>query len=129
MSTSAEVLPGGRVAQEQLVDLPEVPVSVTPPAALLWSRVLTLASVLVTLFTLDQVTFVLGDFWLLQSLGLDSVFWRNFGMGARLYVAGFLLFALAVALPAYLVPLRAVARRKLLHTAFLLASVAALLAA
>lgn len=129
MSSSLGVSGGGQISEPTLPDLPEVALPVVPPAARVWSRAATLASVLVALFTLDQLTYLLGDFWLLQSLGLEQVFWTNFRMGARLYVAAFVLFAAAVAAPAYLHPLSRFARRKMVQVAFLVASVAAYLAA
>lgn len=129
MSSSAGVLREGRSEERLSAELPEVALPVAPPASLVWARGLTLASVLVTLFTLNQLTYLLGDFWLLKSLGLESVFWTNFRMGAKLYVAAFLIFSVAVALPAFLHPIGRYARRKILQTAFLVASVAAYLAA
>ena len=129
MSSSAEVVEEGKRHGALPAEFPPVALPSPPPAALLWSRVLTVASVLVTLFTLDQLTYLLGDLWLLRSLGLESVFWTNFRMGAKLYVGAFLLFGAAVAAPAFLHPVGAVARRKVLQAAFLIASVAALAAA
>ncbi|MFN2386027.1 MAG: UPF0182 family protein [Thermoanaerobaculia bacterium] len=129
MSSSAEVIEGGKTYPAPAAEFPPVALPSAPPAALLWSRVLTVASVLVTLFTLDQLTYLLGDLWLLRGLGLESVFWTNFRMGAKLYVGAFLLFGVAVAVPAFLHPVGRVARRKILQAAFLIASVAALIAA
>jgi len=129
MSSSAGVIEGAKPYDSPAAEFPAVALPLTPRAAVLWSRALTLASVLVTLFTLDQLTYLFGDLWLLRSLGLESVFWTNFRMGAKLYVAGFLLFALAVAAPAVLHPVSRVARRKVVQAAFLIASVAALVAA
>lgn len=129
MSSSIGVSGGGRASELTLPDLPEVALPAAPPASRVWSRAVTLASVLVTLFTLDQLTYLLGDFWLIRSLGLESVFWTNFRMGAKLYVAAFVLFAAAVAAPAYLHPLGRFARRKMFQAGFLVASIAAYLAA
>ena len=84
---------------------------------------------LVTLFTLDRLTVLLGNYWLLDSLNLKSVFWTNFKMGAQLYVAAFVVFAVAIALPAFRHPVPRSTRRFVVNTAFLVASVAAYLAA
>lgn len=58
-----------------------------------------LVGVFVLLYTLNLLTFLLGDYWLLQELGLESVFWTNFRMGAMLYVAALIVFAAAAILP------------------------------
>ncbi len=129
MSSSLGVSGGGRASELTLPDLPEVALPAAPPASRVWSRAVTLASLLVTLFTLDQLTYLLGDFWLIRSLGLESVFWTNFRMGAKLYVAAFVLFAASVAAPALLHSIGRFARRKMLEVGFLVASVAAYLAA
>ena len=90
---------GARPAERPL---PVVPLPQAPAAALLWSRGLTVASILVTLFTLDVITVLFSDYWLFESLGLTDVFWTNFRMGAELYVAAFVAFAAAIAAPAFL---------------------------
>src|SRR5690242_11825018 len=85
-------------------ELPRIELPQAPRAALLWSRGLVVASILVTLYTLDRLTVLFADYWLFGSLGVASVFWTNFWMGAELYVAAFILFAVAIAAPAYLTP-------------------------
>ncbi|HEX7252640.1 MAG TPA: hypothetical protein VF376_07150, partial [Thermoanaerobaculia bacterium] len=92
-------------------DLPAVELPRAPRAALLWSRGLVVASILVTLYTLDRLTVLFADYWLFGSLGVASVFWTNFWMGAELYVAAFILFAVAIAAPAYLTPVPPRTRR------------------
>ena len=94
MSSSAVI--GGEGAETFHPELPRVVLPRAPRAALLWSRALTVTSILVTLFTLDRITVLFGDYWLLQSLDLSSIFWTNFRMGAQLYVGAFVLFAIAI---------------------------------
>ena len=109
--------------------MPPVELPQPPRAALLWTRGLVVASVLMTLFTLDVITILFADYWLFESLGFTSVFWTNFRMGAGLYVAAFVLFVVAVATPAYLHEVGARSRRFVVNAAFLAASLAAYLAA
>ena len=129
MTGSAGVAAAATVAQQVLPGLPEIELPRAPHAALLWSRGLAVASILMTLFTVDLVTILFADYWLFESLGLASVFWTNFRMGAQLYVGAFVLFAAGIAVPAYRhdVPVRT--RRFVINAAFLVASVAAYLAA
>ncbi len=129
MSSAAVVQGGGTTPPMPSPDLPEVELPRAPRAALLWSRALVIVSILATLFTLDRITVLFGDYWLLQSLDLSSVFWTNFKMGAQLYVAAFVLFAVAIGLPAYAHDLPRRSRRFVVNTAMLAASVAAYLAA
>jgi uncharacterized membrane protein (UPF0182 family) len=129
MASSASVVPGAAVYGEDLAGLPSLTLPRAPRAALLWSRALVAASILMTLFTLDRITVLFGDYWLFESLGLKSVFWTNFWMGVQLYVAAFLIFALAIAVPAYWHDVTRSTRRFVVNTAFLVASVAAYLAA
>src|SRR5215471_5776190 len=110
-------------------ELPPIELPQVPRAALLWSRGLVVASILVTLYTLDRLTVLFADYWLFGSLGVASVFWTNFWMGAELYVAAFILFAVAIAAPAYLTPVPPRTRRFVRNTAFLVASVAAYMSA
>src|SRR5437899_370049 len=129
MASSASVVPGPVPPGEDSSGLPNLTLPRAPRAALLWSRGLVAASILVTLFTLDRVTVLFGDYWLFESLGLKSVFWTNFRMGAELYVAAFLIFAVAIVVPAYRHDVARSTRRFVVNTAFLVASVAAYLAA
>src|SRR5262249_16741828 len=109
--------------------LPKAELPRVPRAALLWSRGLVVASVLMTLYTLDRLTVLFADYWLFDSLGVASVFWTNFWMGAELYVAAFLLFTIAIAAPAYLTSISRRNRRFVVNTALLVASVAAYMSA
>lgn len=84
--------------------LPEIPLATIPRAPLasvLWARTMVIAWVGVILFLLDRLTLLLSDFWLLQSVGLESVFWTNFRMGAWLFAFGFATAAFGIASPAY----------------------------
>jgi uncharacterized membrane protein (UPF0182 family) len=128
MSSSVDAVAVGRSA-DVLELLPEVALPRAPRAALLWSRALVVATILMTLFTLDLITILFADYWLFQSLGLSSVFWTNFQMGAELYFGAFFAFACAIAAPAYLHDVSQRARRFVVKTAFLVASIAAYLAA
>jgi uncharacterized membrane protein (UPF0182 family) len=110
----------GSTPDVPIVELPQI-----PRAATLWRRALVLASVLVTLFTIDRLTVLLGDYWLLQSMQLESVFWTNFWEGAWLYVTGFITFGAAVAAPAFVHRVESGTRRVFVNMAFLVASVAA----
>jgi uncharacterized protein len=130
MSSSVETAAGGtQTLDTYLPDLPEIALPQAPAGALLWKRGLTVAGILVTLFTLDVITVIFADYWLFQSLGLTSVFWTNFVMGAELYVSAFIVFAAAIGVPAYTHDVSPRMRRAFLQTAFLVASVAAYLAA
>jgi uncharacterized protein len=115
--------------EDLLPGLPAVELPRAPASALLWRRGLVVASILMTLFTLDLITIVSADYWLFDSLGLSSVFWTNFKMGAELYIAAFLLFAAAIAVPAFVHDIAPRTRRFVINTAFLVASFAAYLAA
>lgn len=99
------------LAEAPLLDLPQVEVARVPDATLLWTRFLTFGLFMVGLFLLNQLTFVLFDFWLLQSLGFENVFWTNFKMGAWLFAIATGLYGAAVAFPAYYHDVGAKARR------------------
>lgn len=72
------------------------------PGRTLWSRALVAAFVALGLFFADRLTVLLADYWFLESLGRESVFWTNVRMGALLFGSGFLVFCAAVAGPALL---------------------------
>ncbi|HEY4230473.1 MAG TPA: UPF0182 family protein, partial [Thermoanaerobaculia bacterium] len=129
MSSSVETAAGTQALDAYLPDLPAIELPQAPAAALLWKRGLTVAGILITLFTLDVITIIFADYWLFQSLGLTSVFWTNFVMGAELYVSAFIVFAAGIAVPAYTHDVSPRMRRAFAQTAFLVASVAAYLAA
>jgi len=129
MSSSVETAGGTQALDTYLPDLPAIELPQAPAAALLWKRGLTVAGILVTLFTLDVITILFADYWLFESLGLTSVFWTNFVMGAELYVSAFIIFAAGIAVPAYTHDVSPRMRRAFVQTALLVASVAAYLAA
>ena len=129
MSSSVETAGGIKALDASLPDLPDISLPQAPAAGLLWRRGLTVAGILMTLFTLDVVTVIFGDYWLFESLGLTKIFWTNFAMGAQLYVAAFLAFAAAIAVPAYTHQVSPRMRRAFKQAALLIASVAAYLAA
>ena len=60
-----------------------------PPAApageRLLGRILALAGALFGLFLFGEISVLLSDFWFMESLGLESVFWTNFRTGAALF--------------------------------------------
>ncbi|MHC4133520.1 MAG: UPF0182 family protein [Planctomycetota bacterium] len=59
-----------------------------PEPARLWWRAVILSWVLLGFFLLDRLCLLLMDYWLLESLGFEGVFWTNFGTGAVLFAAG-----------------------------------------
>lgn len=129
MAVTASPVAASAVVEELLPGLPHAELPRAPRAALLWSRGLVVASILVTLFTLDRLTILFTDLWLFESLGFASVFWTNFRMGAELYVAAFFLFTAAIAVPAYVHAVSPRTRRFVVNAALLVASVAAYVAA
>ncbi|MFC1765953.1 UPF0182 family protein [Planctomycetota bacterium] len=80
-------------------------------ASFLWSRVLTVAWIVLAIYLFDQLTHLFLNKWLLESLGHVAVFWTNFRMGAWLYVIGMLAYGGAIIVPAYLHPLPGWGRR------------------
>jgi len=104
-----------------------MPAPVAPSGHKLWTRAVTLASILVILFTLDKISVLLAHYWLLESLDLQSVFWTNFRMGAVLYVVALVGYAAAAWIPAFLHPLKT--RGWIMAPGFLLATIAAYLLA
>lgn len=96
-----------------------------PSAGRVWSRTVDVLSVLTLLFTLDQLTILLGDFWLLESVHLASVFWTNFEMGAWLYVLTLAMYAGAVVVPAFVHDLGSAGRAWLIKPGVLFATVVA----
>ncbi|MDQ2870955.1 MAG: UPF0182 family protein [Acidobacteriota bacterium] len=127
--SSVTMAPGVPAVSDEFTGLPAVALPRTPRAGLLWSRALVVTSIFVLLFTIDRITFLFFDYWLFESLGLKSVFWTNFRMGAELYLAALVLFGIAIAVPALAHDVSRRVRSFVLNTAFLIASVAAYLAA
>jgi uncharacterized membrane protein (UPF0182 family) len=89
-------------ATPEVATLPHVPLPRAPAGRQVWSRLLIVVAVLMTLFALDQLANLLMNYWLLQSLGFASVFWKNFTVGAILFALAVGRYALAFAIPAYL---------------------------
>lgn len=110
-------------------DLPAVSLPRAPASGLVWARAVTLAGILFTLYTIDRLTILFADFWFLQSLGFESVFWTNFRMGATLYVGALLLFAVAGAVPAYVTKVSDYVRGMVVKASLLIATIAAFSAA
>ncbi len=92
------------LSQPPLLDLPAPALAQAPSAGKLWWRAVVLAWVILGLFLLDRIARLLMDYWLFQSLQLESVFWTNFGMGAALFGIGILAGALTIG-PAFLFPI------------------------
>jgi hypothetical protein len=91
-----KVDPAPDVRGDQLTNIPQVPLFRMPLAADIWIR-LTVVSWLLPLWLFsNKLALLMADYWLLQSMGLSSVFWTNFQMGAILFVAAFSLVVLGV---------------------------------
>ena len=96
----------------EAADMPTARISlpVAPAAVTMWTRVFIVASVVMGLFLLDRLSGLLLNYWLLDSMGYASVFWTNFKMQSALFIAGLVIFAAAIALPALFHGLSARAR-------------------
>ena len=130
MSSSVETAGGIKALDASLPDLPDISLPQAPAAGLLWRRGLTVAGILMTLFTLDVITVIFGDYWLFESLGLTKIFWTNFRDGRASSTSPH--FSRSRRRSRFRpTPRRepADARAPLVQTAFLIASVAAYLAA
>jgi uncharacterized protein len=91
-----------------------------PSLSTLLARTLVLAYVAAAAFLVDRVFGLLMDYWLLESLGFESVFWTNFWTMAALFACGFALFTAAVAAPALLErPADRLRRRRFLQAGIL----------
>ena len=73
-----------------------------PNLETMWTRLLIAVSIVVGLFLLDRFSGLLLNYWLLESMGFEDVFWTNFQMKTTLFAIGFVVFAAVVALPARL---------------------------
>ncbi len=100
-----------------------------PRASALWSRAVVAATIIVLILTIERIFQMLGNFWLLESLELQSVFWTNFRMGAWLYIIGLVIYGAAAIAPTFLHDLSKSGRGWLISPGFLIATVAALLLA
>ena len=105
------------IETEDLLQLPGVPVPHMPTPQHLWCRMLNIACILLGLFFLDRLTVLLADFWLLQRLDLQRIFWTNFNMGIALFIIAFLCFAGGIATPAFVHPVSRVVRRFVVQSA------------
>lgn len=110
-------------------ELPAITLPTAPAAGLVWARAVTLAGILFTLYTIDRLTVLFADYWFLQSIGFESVFWTNFRMGAKLYVGALVLFSLAGAVPAFMTDVGSRVRKLVTNAALLIATVFAYAAA
>jgi uncharacterized protein len=88
-----------------------------PPPQAMWFRTLLVVAVVLTYYLLDQLTFVFMDAWMLESLGLSSVFWTNFKAGLALFVWGFVGPVVSIGLPAIINPIDPIWRRIILVAA------------
>jgi len=89
------------IGQRPPREVVHVPLPFVPDARTLWSRVFVVIGLALLLNQIDSLTILLSDYWLLQTLKLESVFWTNFSMGAKLYVAALIAFGATVAIPAF----------------------------
>jgi uncharacterized membrane protein (UPF0182 family) len=87
----------------------------------LWGRTLVLVSVVLGLFLLDRLALLFMDYWLLESLGFESVFWTNFRMGVALFAIGAATSFAAVLVPAAIHGVSAHARKRTIHVGVLVA--------
>jgi len=78
---------------------PAMDPAVAPDSGRLWWKVTLLAWVILAAFLLDRLALLLMDYWLLQSLGFESIFWTNFWTGFVLFMVG-LVSSLAIVGPA-----------------------------
>ena len=97
--------------EDVLKSIPRVSIPRMPETARFWRRTVVVAWAALALFFMDQITLLLSDFWLLQSLGFNEVFMTNLRMGALLFVVGAVLFTAGIALPFFAHPFGKAARR------------------
>lgn len=88
-----------------------VPAQPKTNPALLWSRALIVGWVMLGIYFFDQLTILLSDLWLLESLQMQSVFATNFSASAILFSVAFLYFTALIAAPAFIHPVAAPVRR------------------
>ncbi|MDH3590812.1 MAG: UPF0182 family protein, partial [Planctomycetota bacterium] len=100
------------------LDIPTAPPARAPSATRLWSRMMVVAWVLLGAFLLDRLALVLMNYWLLESLGFESIFWTNFKTGAILFCAG-LASSIFVIGPALVCAVGPTLRRVVVHAGLL----------
>jgi uncharacterized membrane protein (UPF0182 family) len=113
----------GITAEDRLA-LPPVALPRAPAAATIWARTLILAGIALAFFLLDQIALLLMDYWMLEGLGFENVFWTNFWMGTGLFVVAFAAFGIAVALPAFVQDISAIGKRRAIQAGVLIGLVA-----
>jgi len=118
---SQDTLAGSGAAHWSAVGLPYL-----PSPARLWTRAFVLGLALVVLYSLDRLSVLLGDYWLLQALEVESVFWTNFRVGAWLWLIGFLVFMAAAVLPVLTLDIGRVRKSALIVPGVATAAVAAM---
>lgn len=106
-----------------------VPAWRLPSPATLWLRGLVLAWIILAVLLFDRLTLLLSDLWLLQSVGLGSVFMTNFRMSALLFGGSLIAYGVALSLPAYTQGLGAGVRRRVLSFSLLIGVMAGALLA
>jgi len=82
-------------------------------------------AIIVGVVMFDRLTVLMGDFWLMESLNLESIFWTNFRTGIWLWMIGFLVFFAAGAVPALLSDLGKVKKSALILPAAIIGLLAA----
>lgn len=107
-----------------LANIPSVPVPQMPSSGQLWGKGIVASWVALAVFLFDQLTLLLSDFWLLESLGFSDVFWTNFRMGAILFTVGSLAFAAGISIPAFTHPLPQRARRLIVGAGLIIGLIA-----
>lgn len=87
---------------KKTVDARTLQLPSAPSTEMMWNRLLIVASIVVGLFLLDRFSGLLLNYWLLESMDYESVFWTNFWMQTGLFLTGFIVFTTLVSLPAWL---------------------------
>ena len=83
-----------------------------PSASRVWSRGLVLFAVFLAVWLADQFANLLMNYWLLEGLGYEDVFWTNFRVEAMLFTVGLVAIAAAISAPAFLEGLTRGARKR-----------------
>jgi uncharacterized membrane protein (UPF0182 family) len=104
------VLDGSDVGLDRSTPRPDV--ASVPTLASFARRLFVLGCVLLALFLLGRLRGLLVDYWLLESLGFEEVFWTNARMGALLFVVAGVAWFAAILVP-WLVHRRGAARVRL----------------
>lgn len=86
-------------------------IPVLPGSWQMFSRLLLLVSVLIGVVLLDGASSQLLNYWLLESMGFQSVFWTNFTMQTALFMIVGAITFLVIVLPAFVYKVSRDARR------------------